>query len=97
LPWNDRAYNADMPLSDIGSLLPYHSHVEPKTVVSALNRMIDDVSSGETVFYRFYTDAQMQEHAAPKGDRTLLLPRKARRPVPAELSIQQKRLEPQRI
>ncbi len=64
LPWDDRAYDENMPLADIGSLLPYHSHVEPETVTSALNRMIDDVGGGETVFYRFYTEAQRQEQPA---------------------------------
>jgi len=64
LPWDDRAYDEDMPLSDIGSLLPYHSHVEPRTVTSALNRMIDDVRAGETIFYRFYTEAQRRDQPA---------------------------------
>jgi acetyl esterase/lipase len=61
LPWDDRAYDEDMSLTRIGSLLPYHSRVDPETVVSALNRLIDDAAGGETVFYRFYTDAQRQE------------------------------------
>ncbi len=59
-----------MALSDIGSLLPYHSHVDPETVASALNRMIDDVGRGATVFYRFYTAAQRQEE--PLRDVTAL-------------------------
>jgi acetyl esterase/lipase len=61
LPWDDRAYDEHMPLSQIGSLLPYHTLVDPATVTSALNRMIDDVSGGKTVFYRFYTEAQTRE------------------------------------
>jgi len=55
LPWDDRAYDGRMRLSTIGSLLPYHSHVNPGDVVTALNRMIDDASKGKTVFYEFYT------------------------------------------
>ena len=35
-----------MRLSEIGSLLPYHTHVNPDVVVSSLNRMIDDVVAG---------------------------------------------------
>jgi len=58
LPWDDRAYDEDMRLSSIGSLLPYHSHVRPDVVVGALNRMIDDANSGKAVFFDFYTDAQ---------------------------------------
>jgi acetyl esterase/lipase len=67
LPWDDRQYDEAMPLSDIGSLLPYHSHVDSKTVVSALNRMIDDVNTGHAVFYPFYSEKQMQEQPARKN------------------------------
>ncbi len=64
LPWDDRSYDEQMPLTRIGSLLPYHTHVDPETVASALNRMIDDAASGKTVFYRFYSDAQTQQQPA---------------------------------
>jgi acetyl esterase/lipase len=47
-----------MPLSDIASLLPYHTHVDPGVVISSLNRMIDQASGGRTVFYDIYTDTQ---------------------------------------
>ncbi len=60
LPWDDRAYDEDTQLTRIGSLFPYHSHVDPETVVSALNRLIQDAAGGKTVFYRFYTEAQRQ-------------------------------------
>ena len=60
LPWEGRRYDEDMRLSDIGSLLPYHSHVDPETVVGALNRMIDDVNNGHAVFYPFYSEEQKQ-------------------------------------
>ncbi len=66
LPWDERAYDESLPLTEIGSLLPYHTHVDPGTVASALNRMIDDVSSGRTVFYRFYSEAQIEEQPARK-------------------------------
>jgi acetyl esterase/lipase len=58
LPWDDRAYDEDLPIARIGSLLPYHSHVEPRVVVEALNRMIDDASLGRTIFHSFYTPQQ---------------------------------------
>lgn len=67
LPWDDRAYEEDLPLVRIGSLLPYHTHVDPPTLVSALNRMIDDAAGGKTVFYRFYSDAQMQDDAGKRN------------------------------
>jgi predicted esterase len=64
LPWDGRAYDEQMPLTRIGSLLPYHSHVDPETVASALNRMIDEVDRGRTVFYRFYSESERQREPA---------------------------------
>jgi acetyl esterase/lipase len=66
LPWDDRRYDPNMPLRHIGSLLPYHSHVEPAVVLSSLNRMIDDAAAGRTVFYDFYTDAEKQAEPSRK-------------------------------
>ena len=54
LPWDDRRVDTSMRLSEIGSLLPYHSHVDPAVVVSSLNRMIDDAAAGRTIFHDFY-------------------------------------------
>lgn len=70
LPWDDRAYDEEMRLDRISSLLPYHTHVDPVTVASALNRMIDDAAAGKTVFYRFYAEAQRQQQ--PKRENTCL-------------------------
>jgi acetyl esterase/lipase len=64
LPWDDRAYNEQIPLTRIGSLLPYHTHVDPETVASALNRMIDEAARGQTVFYRFYSEAERLQEPA---------------------------------
>jgi acetyl esterase/lipase len=64
LPWDGRRYDENSRLSDIGSLLPYHSHVDPETVVGALNRMIDDVSKGHAVFYSFYSEEQTRAQPA---------------------------------
>jgi acetyl esterase/lipase len=64
LPWDDRAYDEQMPLTRIGSLLPYHSHVDAETVASALNLMVDEVGRGRTVFYRFYSEAERQQEPA---------------------------------
>jgi acetyl esterase/lipase len=66
LPWDDLAYDDDLQLTHIGSLLPHHSHVDPETVTNALNRMIDDASNGKTVFYWFYSEAQMQQQSGRK-------------------------------
>jgi acetyl esterase/lipase len=61
LPWDDRPADPSMPLSEIGSLLPYHSNVQPDLVVQSINRMIDDVAVGHQVFHDFYTDGQKQD------------------------------------
>ncbi len=64
LPWDDRSYDNRMRLRNVGSLLPYHSHVDPGTVVSALNHMIEDVNNGKTLFYEFYTEEEKKEQRA---------------------------------
>lgn len=61
LPWDDRSVDGDMRLSNISTLLPYHSHVDPDDVVSALNRMIDDANIGKAIFYNLYTEEQKQD------------------------------------
>jgi acetyl esterase/lipase len=61
LPWNDRGYDNSMRLRNVSALLPYHSHVDPATVVSALNHMIDDVNRGNRVFYDFYTETEKKD------------------------------------
>ncbi len=60
LPWLDNRRYYTTPLRDVGSLMPYHSHVNPDVVVSTLNRMIDDVDARRTIFYNVYTDEQKQ-------------------------------------
>jgi acetyl esterase/lipase len=58
LPWDDRPIDPSMRLRELGSLLPYHTHVNPGVVVSSLNRMIDDAAAGRTVFHDFHTAAE---------------------------------------
>jgi acetyl esterase/lipase len=50
-----------MRLQDVGSLLPYHSHVDPAPVIGGLNRIIEDVNNGRPVFYDFYTDEEKKQ------------------------------------
>ncbi len=51
---NSGYYNTQ--LGNVGSLMPYHDHVDPEIVVNAINHMIDEVNGGRTIFYKFYTD-----------------------------------------
>ena len=67
LPLDNRAYDGNMQLSRVGSLLPYHSQVEPKAAVDTINDMIDQVAEGKIIFYRFYTERQDQENAAKRN------------------------------
>lgn len=64
LPWDDRAYDENMQIKDISSLLPYHTNVDADVVAAALNRMIDDANDGKTVFYDFYTAEEKRAEPA---------------------------------
>lgn len=64
LPWDERAYDECMQISDIGLLLPYHTNVDANVVVSALNHMIDDANDGNTLFYDFYTPEEKRAEPA---------------------------------
>lgn len=45
---------SNIPIKDIGRLMPWHSHVRPETVLSGINRLISDSSAGKNVFYSFH-------------------------------------------
>lgn len=61
LPRDNNSAYYGAPLQQVGSLTPYHSHVEPEIVVGALNHMIDEVNDGNRIFYDFYTGEQKQQ------------------------------------
>lgn len=54
---------SDLPLREVGRLMPWHSHVRPDMVMTALNRMIDDATTGKTVFYPFHAEREKRERA----------------------------------
>ncbi|MEQ9099899.1 MAG: alpha/beta hydrolase [Imperialibacter sp.] len=62
---NSRYYNTL--LNQVGSLMPYHGHVEPIDVVNALNHMIDEVSDGHSIFYNFYSEQQKEKDGQKKN------------------------------
>jgi acetyl esterase/lipase len=64
LPWDDRAYDEETKLSAIGTLLPYHSHVDAASTVGALNRLIDDAGQGRPIFFDIYTEAEKRDEPA---------------------------------
>jgi acetyl esterase/lipase len=61
LPWEDNTKYFDTRLNQVGSLMPYHGHVNADVVVGALNHLIDEADAGKTIFYDFYTERQKQE------------------------------------
>lgn len=64
LPWNDNRRYYDVPLSNVGILMPYHSHVQPGIVVDTLNHLIDEIIAGKRVFYEFYSEKQKRNEPA---------------------------------
>jgi acetyl esterase/lipase len=66
LPGDNDAYHDDTPLSNVRSLMPYHSHVDPDMVVTALNRMIDEVRDGKKIFFDLYTEQQKRVDPSKK-------------------------------
>ena len=88
LPWDGRSIDTSMELREIGSLLPYHSHVDPAVVVSSLNRMIDDVLEGVD-FISINTDAQALNAYAQQISVRLPVPA-----LPFDLQIQEVRALP---
>ncbi|SHJ91467.1 Acetyl esterase/lipase [Malonomonas rubra DSM 5091] len=67
LPREQDSRFLNTPLSNVGSLMPYHGHVDPDIVVGALNRMIDEVNNGKTIFYDFYSDQQKRADPAKEN------------------------------
>lgn len=67
LPGGRSAVDLELPLRSMGTLLPYHTHVETADVLAGLNRMVDDVASGRPVFYDFRQGAATATQRA-QGD-----------------------------
>lgn len=62
LPHDDNSSYYNTPLHRVGSLMPYHSHIEPAVVIGALNRMIDDANEGKIIFYDLYSQEQKKQN-----------------------------------
>ncbi|MGW8145169.1 MAG: alpha/beta hydrolase, partial [Anaerolineales bacterium] len=67
LPHDNNSGYYNMPLRNVGSLMPYHSHVEPDIVIDAINHMIDDANDGKSIFYDFYSDEQKKKDPGKKN------------------------------
>ncbi|MDR1530796.1 MAG: hypothetical protein LBS62_01165 [Clostridiales bacterium] len=64
--------NASLKLSNIGSLVPYHSNIKTDTTVDTLNYMYSAANAGQTIFYDIYTDSEKQAEPS-KSDTGLFL------------------------
>jgi hypothetical protein len=62
LPWEDNSGNYDTRLNQVGSLMPYHGHVNAGVVVGALNHLIDEARVGRSI----YTERQRSESKGRK-------------------------------
>lgn len=49
-------YDEDMPLSEIASLLPYHSHIDSERAVETINHMAE-LAEEQDIFYWIYPEA----------------------------------------
>ena len=61
LPRDNATSDYDRPLNQVGSLMPYHEHVDPNIVVGTINHMIDEINNGNKIFYDFYAEHQNRE------------------------------------
>lgn len=62
----ERSYDGNMQLTRIGTLLPYHSNVDPRAAVATINAIIDIAASGRTIFYDIYTEGQKSQSPSKK-------------------------------
>ena len=67
LPRDHNSGTYDTQLRNVGSLMPYHSHVEPDIVVGAINHMIDEANDGNTIYYDFYSNEQKKKDPGRKN------------------------------
>jgi len=59
--------NADMRLSNINSLLPYHSHIDTDTTVEVIDFMLDKARGGDAIFYDIYTREERRRSPAKEN------------------------------
>ena len=64
LPSDDNRPYYDTRLNGVGSLMPYHTHVNTRVVVDALNHLIDQAAQGHAVFHEFYPAIRKNEDSA---------------------------------
>jgi acetyl esterase/lipase len=80
LPWYGRTYDRGLPLNRIGSLLPYHSEVDPAAVVPGLNLLIENAHRGVAVFREIYSEAERRADPGLRATGLFFFPGRAGAP-----------------
>ena len=60
LPWYARREDLSTPFRAVDAYFPYHSAFNTKSMLDALNRLIDDHAAGGQVFYPIYSEEEMR-------------------------------------
>lgn len=55
---------SNMKISNINSLLPYHSHINTNSTIEVINYMINKVNNGEQIFYNIYSDEEKAQDSS---------------------------------
>ena len=65
-PLNRYTSYENMKISNINSLLPYHSHINSDTTVEVINYMIDEINNGNQIFYDIYSNEEKKVDSSKK-------------------------------
>ena len=80
LPWHGRTYDRSLPLEHVGSLLPYHSNVDPAAVLAGLNLLIGNARSGVPVFHEIYSGAEKERNPGLRATGLFFFPAREGQP-----------------
>lgn len=58
--------SSTMKISNINSLLPYHSHINTDTTIAVLEYFYQKAKNQEKIFYQIYTDEQIKQDPSKK-------------------------------
>lgn len=50
-----------MKINQVSSLLPYHSNISPTESVDLINKLVNRIDSGETIFYEIYSKSEKEK------------------------------------
>lgn len=57
----DYPISGNLPLDQIGTLMPYHNYINTDKTVEIVNTMLEKRAAGETIFYDIYTDEEKKK------------------------------------